>query len=180
MLHSQSLCDVNFFFKCGNSIGAHVVILSAGSPVFKAMFQSEFVESKTRRVDIDDIEMEVFNQLLIFLYSGKAPKLAVNDENTTKSLYEAADKYGVVLLQKECVKKLLSILSTENVIELFVWAQFHSIKKLLEKAMSFIMQNCEELCSRPEWLGFMKNHPETCLEAIQAMASIVSRFVDYF
>jgi hypothetical protein len=57
MFHSQSLWDVHFFFKCGNSIGAHVVVFqSAGSPVFNVMFQSEFV----------DIKMEVFKQFFYF------------------------------------------------------------------------------------------------------------------
>jgi speckle-type POZ protein len=85
MFVTQTLCDVYFQFKDGQSVGAHIVILSAGSPVFLAMFQSGLLESKSRIVDIDDIEFDVFRQLLIYyLYTGMAPK--VTEESITQLL----------------------------------------------------------------------------------------------
>jgi len=41
LFYKQTLCDVEFRFGNGKTIGAHVLILSAGSPVFAAMFQSK-------------------------------------------------------------------------------------------------------------------------------------------
>jgi hypothetical protein len=65
MFHSQSLCDVHFFFKRGISIGAHVVVFQlAGSPVFNVMLCSS----------------TSFSNLLV----RKAPKMGKN---------QAADKY---------------------------------------------------------------------------------------
>ncbi len=88
MFYNQHLCDVHFDFKDSQTVGAHVVILSAGSPVFSAMFRSEFLESQTKKVNIIDIEIEVFRQLLIYLYTGSSPKLA--EENMTQLLFVAA------------------------------------------------------------------------------------------
>jgi hypothetical protein len=109
MFVTQTLCDVHFQFKDGQSVGAHILILSAGSPVFSAMFQSGLLESKSRIVDIDDIEFDVFRQLLIYLYTGMAPK--VTEESITQLLFVASDKYGVEALKNKCVNVLKT---TEN------------------------------------------------------------------
>jgi hypothetical protein len=100
MFHNQTLCDVKFMLKNSEEIGAHVAILTAGSPVFAAMLQSNFVETKTRTVNIADIEMDVFNEMLTYLYTGKAPNLL--EINFTRLVYEVADKYGVKSLKDDC------------------------------------------------------------------------------
>jgi hypothetical protein len=176
MFHNQTLCDVKFKFKNSEEIGAHVAILTAGSPVFAAMLQSDFVESKSRIVNIADSEMDVFKEMLVYLYTGKAPKLTEN--NFTQSVYEVADKYGVKSLQDDCVNLLVSQLSNNNAMEVLVWAQFHSLSKLFEKALRFIAKNSEELCSQPAWLDFMKDHPKLCLEINQRMAKLIAEGYD--
>ncbi len=66
----QSFCD----FTDGNFIGVHLAILSIGSPIFAAMFNSEMLESETREVYIDDIDMEVrLGYFILFLYKGNVP-----------------------------------------------------------------------------------------------------------
>jgi hypothetical protein len=172
ILHNQTLCDVKFKFTNSEEIGAHVAILTARSPVFAAMLQSDFVESKTRIVNIADSEMDVFKEMLVYLYTGKAPKLTEN--NFTQSVYEVADKYGVKSLQDDCVNLLVTQLSNNNAMEVLVWAQFHSLSKLFEKALRFIAKNSEELCSQPAWLDFMKDHPKLWLEINQRMAELIA------
>jgi hypothetical protein len=173
MFHNQKQCDVQFEFNDGQSVGAHVVILSAGSPVFAAMFQSDFLETKTRKVTIVDVEIAVFKQLLIFLYTGNAPRLA--EESITRLLFELADKYGVGALKDECVDVLLTQFNIENVIDMLVWAHFHSIEKLSKKAMKFLVKNFRKLCVQPEWMELMKNHPDLCLRANQQMAELLPK-----
>jgi speckle-type POZ protein len=168
MFYSQTLCDVHFHFKNGQTIGAHVIVLSTGSPVFATMFQSSFIESKTRIVNIEDIEPEVFRQLLICLYTGKAPKMKEN--GLARQLYEDADKYGIENLKKECVEELLNQLSVENAIELLIWSDFHSATKLFKSTLKFIAKNFATLVSKPEWMEMMKNRPDLCLKANQKIA----------
>jgi hypothetical protein len=108
MFHTQTQCDAHFKFKNGQSIGAHVVILSAASPVFSALFQSNFKDSLTREVFIEDIDMQVFQYFLQYLYTCRIPRLPEDEnfEKTVKSLYQAADKYIVEDLKKECYQLL--------------------------------------------------------------------------
>jgi hypothetical protein len=176
IFNNQTLCDVKFKFKNSEEIGAHVAILTAGSPVFAAMLQSNFVETKTRTVNIADIEMDVFNEMLTYLYTGKAPNLL--EIHFIRLVYEVADKYGVKSLKDDCENLLVSQLSNSNAIELLIWAQFHSLSKLFEKAVQFIAKNSEELCSQPAWLDFMKDHPKLCLEINQRMAKLIAEGYD--
>lgn len=175
MFHDQINCDVEFRFRDGTSIGAHILILSARSTVFSAMFQKSFIESQTRQVNIDDIEMEVFRQLLIYLYSGDAPKLTSDEEDvkTTQLLFEVADKYAVETLKKECVNVLLKEVDSENVIKLLLWSNFHSITELFDEAMKVLVDNFRAISFQPEWLDFMKNFPDLCLVATQRMSALL-------
>jgi hypothetical protein len=145
------------------------------------MFQKSFIESQTRQVNIDDIEMEVFRQLLIYLYSGNAPKLTSDEVDplllevgsSTQLLFEVADKYAVETLKKECVDVLLKEVDSENVIKLLLWSNFHSITELFDEAMKVLVDNFRAISFQPEWLDFMKNFPDLCLVATQRMSALL-------
>jgi hypothetical protein len=174
MFLDQTNCDVQFLFKNGESIGAHILILSAGSPVFSAMFQSGFKESQTRQVTIDDIEPEVFRQLLIYFYSGEVPKLPTQvDLKATQVLFEVAEKYAVEKLKEECTDMLLKQVNLETVVTLLVWSHFHSIPELYDIAMKFLVENFRVISFQPEWTDIIKNHPDLCLEATQRMSVLL-------
>ena len=173
MFHSQHLCDIYFQFKEDQqTIGAHAVVVSTGSPVFAAMFPYYCLNSQLiRQIQINDIDHQVFKQLLIFLYSGSAPEMT--KKNITRSLYEAANRYGVESLKDECLKVLANQLSTENALEILIWSQFHSIPKLFEDALQVVAKNSLTLCSRPDWLDFIKSYPDLCLMVNQRMACLL-------
>ncbi|PKU33930.1 speckle-type poz isoform x2 [Limosa lapponica baueri] len=61
----------------------------ARSPVFNAMFEHEMEESKKNRVEINDVDPEVFKEMMRFIYTGKAPNL----EKMADNLLAAADKH---------------------------------------------------------------------------------------
>lgn len=157
MFDKQCQCDVQFQFNDGEVIGAHAVVLSAVSPVFAAMFE----ESKERQVKIVvDIEVEVFRQLLIYLYSGNAPNL--KNENITQKLFEVAAKYEVETLKGECVGALLERVTIDNAVQLLIWSTLHSIPELLEITIEYVAENFNVLCSRLEWIDLVKNQPGLC------------------
>ena len=165
LFYDQKQCDVQFQFKNGQSISAHALILSAGSPVFAAMFQCRLSESQTRKVDIVDIEMEVFRQLVICLYTGRAPKLA--ERVITPLLFQAADKYGVETLKKECLDELLAQLTISNAIEMLIWSHFNYVPQLFESAMDIFLHNSRTLCYRPDWKDVIEKYPDLCLLVTQ-------------
>lgn len=65
---NETMRDVEFFIGPTKDdsvrIPAHKFILITASPVFKTMFEVDFVERKTGKVFIDDIKPSTFKQVL--------------------------------------------------------------------------------------------------------------------
>ena len=70
-------------------IKAHKAILGSRSSVFKAMFTNACKESQTGSVNINNMEPEVLQDLITFMYSCKVKKLKEN----VADLFIAADMY---------------------------------------------------------------------------------------
>ena len=110
LLNSRTCSDVEFVVK-GEKIPAHTFILRGGiSPVFTAMFEHDMTESSSRTVVVEDIEPNVFYQLLRYLYSGEMPQ-EEDDENMAELLFIAANKYQVEKLKDLCIPLLTKALN---------------------------------------------------------------------
>jgi len=66
---------------------AHKLVLAARSPVFAAMFEHECEESRRNRIEIVDLTVDVMEQMLRYIYTGK-----VSSEQCLFDLLVAADK----------------------------------------------------------------------------------------
>ena len=87
----------DFLFKVGDtSFRVHKFILSARSPVFRAMLSTDMIESRNGYVTIDDADPEIFRQFLFFVYTGQLDKPAGPE------LGKVADKYDVKTLSAIC------------------------------------------------------------------------------
>jgi speckle-type POZ protein len=168
----QIHCDVQFHFKDDQHIGGHSHILVARSPVFAAMFQHEMKETKTGHVNIQDIQPDIFKQLLHYIYSVQ---LSVPlTETTAQLLFEAADKYDIGDLKDECIDFLLDYIRVDNVINLMAWAHIHSVDQLTEETLKFTSFHGKEISQLKDWENLMKNYPEVCLEATRRIIDQMS------
>ena len=91
MLTDSKWHDVSFVVK-GKRFGAPISFLVEQSPVFAAMFTGEWTEAIQKCATIDNIEPEVFAELLRFLVTGAVSQ----NEALTIELLAAAEK---VMLQ---------------------------------------------------------------------------------
>ncbi|XP_065207951.1 protein roadkill-like [Planococcus citri] len=66
---SQHLTDVVISVK-GKCFPAHKVILAARSSVFSAMFTHDTKENQSNRVDITDIDENIVEEMLYYMYTG--------------------------------------------------------------------------------------------------------------
>lgn len=87
LLDSGTFSDVTLCTR-GREFKAHKAILAARSPVFGAMFEHEMEESRKGRVEISDIDPDVFHEMLKFVYTGSTPQL----QGMADDLLAAADK----------------------------------------------------------------------------------------
>src|SRR5699024_5792060 len=87
LLSTGRLSDVVLLVG-GKEYPAHKAILGAQSEVFAAMFEHDTLERNQGRVEIPDIDSDFFEELLHFIYTGKANL----HEYVASPLLSAADK----------------------------------------------------------------------------------------
>ncbi|XP_076425454.1 speckle-type POZ protein-like isoform X2 [Peromyscus maniculatus bairdii] len=157
----------------------------ARSPVFNAMFEHEMEECKKNRVEINDLDPEVFKEMMRFVYTGKAPNL----DKMADNLLAAADKYALERLKVMCEEALCSSLSVENVADTLVLADLHSAEQLKAQAIDFINRcsvlrqlGCKDgknwnnnqatdIMETAGWKSMIQSHPHLVAEAFRALAS---------
>ncbi|XP_033624541.1 speckle-type POZ protein-like [Asterias rubens] len=152
----------------GKEFLAHKAILAARSPVFNAMFEHEMEEKKHGRVEITDVEPEVMNEILRFIYTGKAPNL----EKMADELLAAADKYALERLKVMCEDALCSNLVIENVADVLVLADLHSADQLKAVAIDFInSSHAPEVMETVGWKTMVHSNPNLVADAFRALAT---------
>ena len=103
--------DVSFNIG-GRQFPAHKSILAAKSEVFEAMFQHPTKENFTNPIEIEDIEPDVFHELLRFIYTGRLSTTAM--ESMAVGLLIAADKYFLEELKVKCENYLVRQMTPGN------------------------------------------------------------------
>ncbi|XP_033616530.1 LOW QUALITY PROTEIN: speckle-type POZ protein-like, partial [Fukomys damarensis] len=152
----------------GQEFQAHKAILAARSPVFSAMFEHEMQESYKNRVEINDVQPEVFKEMLGFIYTGKAPNL----HRMAQDLLAAADKYALERLKVMCEEALCSQLSVENAVEIFTLADLHSAHQLKTQALDFINYHVSDILETSGWQSLVATYPELVAEAYGSLARV--------
>uniref|UniRef100_A0A452FFN5 Speckle type BTB/POZ protein like n=1 Tax=Capra hircus TaxID=9925 RepID=A0A452FFN5_CAPHI len=119
------------------------------------------------RVEINDVDPEVFKEMMRFIYTGKAPNL----DKMADNLLAAADKYALERLKVMCEEALCSNLSVENVADTLVLADLHSAEQLKAQAIDFINSQAADIMETSGWKSMIHSHPHLVAEAFRALAS---------
>ncbi|KFO30080.1 Speckle-type POZ protein [Fukomys damarensis] len=157
----------------GQEFQAHKAILAIRSPVFNAMFEHEMEERRKNRVEISDVEPEVFKEMMWFIYTGKAPNL----DRMAHDLLAAADKYALERLKVMCEDSLCSNLSVENASETLILADLHSAHQLKTQALDFINYHVSDILETSGWKSLMVSHPHLVAEAYHSLAAVKCPFL---
>lgn len=73
-LRQGFLCDVVFICGHGQTkqrINAHRLVVATLSDYFRAMFDSNMLETKQREIIINDIDPDALEKLILYAYEGK-------------------------------------------------------------------------------------------------------------
>lgn len=130
-------------------------------------------ESKKNRVEINDVEPEVFKEMMCFIYTGKAPNL----DKMADDLLAAADKYALERLKVMCEDALCSNLSVENAAEILILADLHSADQLKTQAVDFINYHASDVLETSGWKSMVVSHPHLVAEAYRSLASAQCPFL---
>jgi len=94
LLEDSSTHDVVFKTSGGGSVSAHRLIVTAGSPVFRAMLYGNMRESNQKEIELPTTDTATLNKLLTFLYTGKVDV----DSDGIVQLLEAAHYFDIASL----------------------------------------------------------------------------------
>ena len=146
----------------GEEIRAHKLILSARSPVFRAMLQTEMSESVKGEIRIEDSDKDVLKEMVRYMYSAKVEQ----DFTNYKELLVLANKYEVEELIKYCGTKVIESLTKENALELGIFAETHNADELMKVCIQFIFDNRPNSLNK-NWKDQLKGSPKMMLEMLQ-------------
>ncbi|CAL1296282.1 unnamed protein product [Larinioides sclopetarius] len=134
ILQDKILCDVKL---CTESeiFPAHWLILSARSPVFRAMFQDSMKEKD--QIEIKGFKPDTVRRLLVYIYTDSLEKL---QRKSALDLYAAAVKYQIISLKDKCVSFLKTNLNIANAYEILFFAEVYEHNELKLIAQDFIFK----------------------------------------
>jgi speckle-type POZ protein len=140
LFNEMKFSDVRFNIE-DRQFNAHKSILAAKSKVFAAMFEHPTKDKLTNQITIEDVEPEVFHELLRFIYTGRLSTTAM--ESMAVGLLIAADKYFLEELKVKCDNYLIREMSPDNCIELLLHEHLPGSAKseLKELATHFLSLN---------------------------------------
>ncbi|XP_054165069.1 speckle-type POZ protein-like [Oppia nitens] len=124
---------------------ASKLVLSARSEVFQNMFTNDCLEKSSNKVIIDDIDSDVFEIFLRYLYTGECDQL---DEWYDKLLI-VADKYLVESLKTLCLNEYYEKINVENAMKILkLFQDFSANKDLMLRTYGFVVYNVGSLFSK--------------------------------
>lgn len=143
----------------GQEIRAHKFILSARSPVFAAMFNTEMKESTENRAEIRDISSDVFEALVRFIYTDQVEFQEID----TKDLLVAANRYMIPLLKARCEEQLSGSLSIENCAEMWMLADIHDAPFLKKATEIFFRSRFTEVLKTEGWKNLAQSRADVAI-----------------
>jgi speckle-type POZ protein len=165
LLNGMQFSDVVFNIH-GHEFPAHKLILATRSEVFAAMFQHPTKENLSNQITIEDIEPEIFKELLRFIYTGRLSKTTM--KTMAAGLLIAGDKYLLIKLKTECTNYLLRQMSPVNCVELMLHCDLlnpaEHLKEVLKEAAKYFRRLQSEVMATAKWEKMEEENPKLLLK----------------
>lgn len=136
------LCVDSVEFPC------HRNVMAISSPYFKAMFTIDLKESKTNRIEVNDVTPVTLRRVIDYAYTGR---LEVNVDNAQEML-AAGSMFQYPAIVDACCEFLAKHLHSSNCLGIENFAQMHSCSKLEREAHQYALENFSSVVDHEEFL----------------------------
>lgn len=150
-----------------NSIRVHKLILSARSPVFKAMLTSDMVERTQGVIHIEDASVEVVRAMVRYMYTAKVE----HDFDRIKELLVLANKYQVLELVNYCSSRIFESLSEDNALEIGMFGEMHNSEVLINRCAKYICYDMTDSLAE-DWMDKIQESPKLMLQIIKNLRDV--------
>ena len=142
------LCDITLVSKDNRELRAHRNVLSAASPFFSKLLQSDMQENREGIVRFEEISGSVIEDVLQFIYTGT---VEVTQENSKELI--AAGNYLIIPGLKTASGRFLEReMSHINCISTFYLAEKYDCDELITNSRRFIHENIVSVAKLDEFL----------------------------
>ena len=142
------LCDVALLTNDDRKLKAHRNILSAASPFFCKLLQSDMKENREGVVRFEEISGSIMEDVLEFIYTGT---VEVTSENAKELI--AAGNYLIMPNLKKISGRFLELeRTTSNCISTFYFAEKYDCGELIDNSQKFIRSNFSSVATMHEFL----------------------------
>ena len=142
------LCDITLITKDDQELKAHRNILSAASPFFYKLLQSDMKENREGIVRLEEISGSVMEDVLEFIYTGT---VEVTEENAEELV--VATNYLLVPNLKTISGLIQQQICELNCISAFYFAEKYDCEELLNDSKNFIHANFRSVADMNEFLS---------------------------
>ena len=170
LFNTSNFSDVVFVVD-GVRFPAHKAILAIRSPMLYAMFGCGMRESSATEVVVDDIDKDVFQEILRFIYSGHVSLEML--ETQPMQLLAAADKYDLYRLKCICENLLFERMTCEDCADVLVAADMHNASALKSRCLSFMTESAgrvREVMDSDAFKHLSDTRPQLLVAIMQAMS----------
>lgn len=154
-----TLCVADQKFK------AHRSILAVSCNYFDAMFQGNFQESLEPVVVINDMDPEIFEIVLKYIYTNQ---LSNDLGSKAKEVLAAAHRFGLEAVVDKCEVQLCRNTNLSNFAQLLIFADSFDQKRLKETITAFVKNNLKEVIQSETWKEFKISHLKLAHEIFEA------------
>jgi len=128
----------------GVAFPVHRAILAARGPVFeRSLCNGIMLESRSRDVEIGDMQADVFDVVLDFVYSDRLDLKPEQIDGSTLlvDVLVASDRYQLTRLRSLTEEYLMDAITIENCVDLLCLAHRHHAPSLLKASTVFAVHN---------------------------------------
>ncbi|KAM4698806.1 kelch-like protein 41 [Rhinophrynus dorsalis] len=140
---------VDCFLKAGDkSIPCHRLILAACSPYFREFFLSDESEEKKKNMELDNVDPNVMEAILKYLYSAD---IDLNDANV-QDIFALASRFQIPSVFTVCVTYLQRRLSPANCLAIFRLGLLLDCPRLAVTARDYVCDRFQQICKEDDFL----------------------------
>ena len=152
------LCDITLVANGGKEFKAHRNVLSAASPFFEKLLQSEMKEKEEGVIRFEDISELILADILEFIYTGS---VEINETNAT-DLIIAADYLLIEGLKTKSGRFLEQHqMTSSNCISTLNFARKYRCEELVINSTKFLLENFASVAETEEFLSLKAEEVET-------------------
>ena len=162
------LCDITVLTKDDKEFKAHRNVLSAASPFFFKLLESDMRENREGIVRFEEISGAVMEDVLEFIYTGS---VEVTQENC-KDLIAAANYLLISGLKKLSGRFLERQMSKSNCISTFYFAEMYQCDELITNTTKFIHANFTSVAELDEFFNLEAKEVERWISSDEISVAV--------